>query len=327
MALSDKSSWHWPVFWLVIVAISFIWSAISPFDRFTWFLETLPVMIVIPLLGVTYQRFRLTNLVYALIALHCIILIIGGHYTYAKVPLFDWIRDHGDFVRNHYDRIGHLAQGFVPAILIRELLIRTSPLKPGKWMVLIVLFACLGISATYEIFEWLVAAFTGEAAEAFLGTQGDPWDTQKDMFFAFLGAVVSLCTLSSWHNKNLKQVIGENTDRPKAMAVLFRHLRLGQDYDAFYQAWLPPHLNDKDPRLEAVGYYDIPVQAINAVNVNDPQEIISIGLVWATPEEVYQSMNKYAQTDAARGEQIDKVCERETQVKFYRIQDVNELGK
>ncbi|MCS5710392.1 DUF2238 domain-containing protein [Candidatus Berkiella aquae] len=198
-----RSQWHYPAGYLIVVSIIFIWSAIAPYDRFTWYLESFPVMIVIPLLILTYQKFRLTNLLYALIAIHCVILLIGGHYTYAKVPFFDLLREYWQFSRNNYDRIGHLAQGFVPAIAIRELLLRTSPLQAGKWLVAIIVFSCLGISATYEILEWGVAAFTGEAADSFLGTQGDPWDTQKDMFCAFIGTVASLLMLSKWHDKFL----------------------------------------------------------------------------------------------------------------------------
>jgi putative membrane protein len=195
------------MFCLAIVGMFFVWSAISPYDRFTWYLESFPVIIVIPLLGITYQRFKLTNLLYALIALHCIILLIGGHYTYAQVPIFDVIRDHWHLSRNHYDRVGHFFQGFVPAIAIRELLLRTSPLTRGKWLIAIILFGCLGISASYELLEWGVAELTGEAAEAFLGTQGDPWDTQKDMFFALIGTLASIITLSRWHDAFLKKIL------------------------------------------------------------------------------------------------------------------------
>lgn len=195
-----------PIFSLVIVGITFIWSATDPHDRFTWYLEVFPVIIGLLVLVSTYKRFPLTNLLYALLVLHAAILLIGGHYTYAKVPLFDTIRDQFHFSRNHFDRLGHFFQGFVPAIIIRELLLRTSPLKPGKWLVAIILFSCLGISATYEIFEWVIAIMTGEAAEAFLGTQGDPWDTQEDMLFAFIGAGAALFTLSKWHNTFLAKL-------------------------------------------------------------------------------------------------------------------------
>lgn len=202
---SQQTSTYWlyPASCFAFVAVAFIWSGIMPYDRFTWYLESFPVMLIVPLLFATYKRFPLTKLLYTLIAIHCVILLVGGHYTYAKVPLFDVIKDQFHFSRNHYDRVGHFAQGFIPAIGIRELLLRTSPLKPGKWLVAILIFGCLGISASYELLEWAVAEYTGEAAEAFLGTQGDPWDTQKDMFFAFLGTITAIITLSHWHNRFL----------------------------------------------------------------------------------------------------------------------------
>jgi len=203
---SEQSGLIYPIGLFTLVAFVFIWSCINPYDRFTWYLESFPVMIIIPLLFATYQRFPLTKLLYALIAIHCIILLIGSHYTYAKVPFFDFLKDQLHLSRNHYDRLGHIAQGFIPAIAIRELLLRTSPLKSGKWLVAILIFSCLGISASYELLEWIVAVFTGEAADAFLGTQGDQWDTQKDMFFALVGTVFSLATLSRWHDSFLAKM-------------------------------------------------------------------------------------------------------------------------
>lgn len=188
---------------LVIVALVFFWSAISPRDRFTWLLEVFPVILAVPLLLIIYRRFPLTTLAYVLITLHAIILMIGGHYTYAHVPPFNWLRDLFDFSRNHYDRLGHFAQGFIPAILTRELLLRTSPLRPGKWLFVLVVGSCLAISAVYELIEWAVAAATGAAAEAFLGTQGDIWDTQKDMLLAMIGAVAALVFLGKWHDRQL----------------------------------------------------------------------------------------------------------------------------
>lgn len=195
-----------PIYCLIIVLIISGWSAINPHDRFTWYLEVLPVFIGMTILLATYARFPLTNLLYALLVMHAIILLIGGHYTYARVPLFDLLRDQFHLSRNHFDRVGHFAQGFVPAIIIRELLIRTSPLKPGKWLITLILFSCLGISAAYEILEWAVATLTGEASEAFLGTQGDTWDTQKDMLLALLGAATALLTLSKWHDTFLEKL-------------------------------------------------------------------------------------------------------------------------
>lgn len=182
------------------------WSAICPRDSFTWWLEAFPVLLGLPLIIWAWRRFPLTPLACWLLWAHAIILLIGAHYTYAEVPAFNWLRDHFDLARNHYDRLGHFAQGFVPAIVLRELLLRSSPLKSGKWLFTLVLFSCLGISALYELIEWLAAALTGEAADAFLGTQGDSWDTQKDMLLAMIGAAGSQFLLSKFHNAQIKKV-------------------------------------------------------------------------------------------------------------------------
>jgi len=197
-------SHRFPLTCLAIVLAILIVSGINPYDRFTWWLEIAPILITLPLLATTYKRFRLTNLLYALIVIHALILAVGGHYTYARVPLFDMIRDYFHDVRNSYDGVGHLAQGFIPAIAIRELLLRTSTLKHGKWMVAIIVFACFGIGAIYEILEWLAAFSSGDQANDFLGTQGDQWDTQKDMLLAGIGAGLALLTLSRAHDKSLK---------------------------------------------------------------------------------------------------------------------------
>ncbi len=184
-----------------------ILSGLSPeADRYTWFLETVPVMIGIPLLLASYHSFPLTPLLYRLLALHALILIVGGHYTYAEVPLFNWIRDTFELSRNHYDRIGHLAQGFIPAILVREILLRLSPLRPGGWLFLTVTSICLAFSAFYELIEWWVALTSEEAAEAFLGTQGDIWDTQWDMFLALIGAITAQLMLGRLHDRQLQQI-------------------------------------------------------------------------------------------------------------------------
>lgn len=193
---------------IVVVLGVFIWSAIHPRDRFTWFLEVLPVILGVIPLAATYRRFQFTLLVYVLICIHAIILMIGGHYTYAEVPLFHWIRDAFHLSRNHYDRVGHFAQGFVPAIVTRELLVRTSPLQSGKWLFTIVVCVCLAMSAFYEFIEWWVALATGEAAAAFLGTQGDVWDTQWDMFMAFIGAILAQLLLARWHDRQLSAKLG-----------------------------------------------------------------------------------------------------------------------
>ena len=189
------------------VALFLILSGLSPeADRYTWFLETVPVMIGIPLLLASYRSFPLTPLLYRLLALHALILIVGGHYTYAEVPLFNWIRDTFELSRNHYDRIGHLAQGFIPAILAREILLRLSPLRPGGWLFLTVTSICLAFSAFYEMIEWWIALTSEEAAEAFLGTQGDIWDTQWDMFLALIGAITAQLMLGRRHDRQLQQI-------------------------------------------------------------------------------------------------------------------------
>ena len=191
---------------LVIVLAVLSWSMIGPYDWPTWVMETLPVWIVIPLLVFTYKKFPLTNLAYGLIATHAVILIVGAHYTYARVPLFNWIRDTLDMARNSYDGVGHFAQGFIPALIARELLIRTSDLRPGKWMFAVIVLSCLGISAIYELLEWAAAMTAGGGADDFLSTQGDIWDTQKDMALAGIGAVISLLALSHFHDKQLRKL-------------------------------------------------------------------------------------------------------------------------
>jgi putative membrane protein len=186
--------------------IVFVWSVIHPHDLFTWFLEVVPAIIGIIILVLTYPKFKFTIFAYLLMAIHATILMIGGHYTYAEVPLFNWIRDVFELSRNHYDRLGHFVQGFVPAIIAREILLRKSPLKRGKWLFFIVVSICLAISASYELFEWRVAVTTGGAADAFLGTQGDVWDTQEDMSFALIGAIVSLLTVAKLHDRYLDRM-------------------------------------------------------------------------------------------------------------------------
>ncbi len=204
--MSDAPTARLPLALLVLVAGALLASAIAPYDRLTWWLEVLPVLIVAPLLVATWRRFPLTTLAYCLIALHSLILMVGGHYTYARVPLGFWMEDWLGFSRNHYDRIGHLMQGFGPAIIIRELLLRTSPLEPGKWLFTIVLFTVLGVSATYEFTEWWAALAGGDAAGEFLGTQGDVWDTQWDMFLAGCGAIVSQFLFARFHDRQIARV-------------------------------------------------------------------------------------------------------------------------
>ena len=191
---------------LAVVAAVLVWSGIAPYDRFTWVLEVLPVIIGLPLLIYVYPRFRFTPLAYTLMALHAIILMVGGRYTYAEVPFGFQMQEWFGFARNHYDRIGHFAQGFVPAIVAREVLIRRSPLRGTNWLPFFVVCFCLAFSAFYELIEFWTALATGDQAEAFLGTQGDPWDTQWDMMLALVGAIVSLLLLSGRHDRQLKNV-------------------------------------------------------------------------------------------------------------------------
>lgn len=183
-----------------------IWSVIHPRDLFTWFLEVAPAILGITVLIVIYPKFQFTNFVYCLIWIEAVILIIGGHYTYAEMPLFNWFKDTFDLTRNYYDRLGHFTQGFIPGMIIREVLIRKEVIKTGVWLFSIVVSMCLAISAAYELIEFLVAMLTGTAAEAFLGTQGDVWDTQWDMLFALCGAIVALALLGRYHDKKLNQL-------------------------------------------------------------------------------------------------------------------------
>ncbi|MFA6955931.1 MAG: DUF2238 domain-containing protein [Thermoanaerobaculia bacterium] len=193
-----------PLILLLLVAIVFVWSAVGPHDYFTWFLEVAPVIIGAMILIPTYRRFTLTDLLYVLLAIHAVILMVGGHYTYAEVPLGEWVKNLLGLQRNHYDRLGHLAQGFVPAILAREVLLRNGVVRGKAWLFAIVVSMCLAFSAIYELVEWSVAASTGTGADAFLGTQGDVWDTQKDMALAFLGAILAQLLLSGLHDRQLR---------------------------------------------------------------------------------------------------------------------------
>jgi len=191
---------------LVPLAAVLLWSVIAPRDLFIWFLEVLPVLVALPVLALTYRRFPLSRLAYVLILAHAVILIIGGHYTYAEMPLFNWLRDEFHLARNYYDRVGHVAQGFVPAIVAREILLRTSPLVRGKWLFFLVTCVCLAISASYEIFEWWVALASGSEAVAFLATQGDVWDTQWDMFLALVGVLMAQLLLRRAHDRSMARI-------------------------------------------------------------------------------------------------------------------------
>jgi putative membrane protein len=202
-----------PLLLLALAALAVAVSAVGPSDRLTWFLEVFPVLIGAPVLIASYRLFPLTPLLYRLLFLHALILILGGHYTYAQVPLGFWLQDMFDFSRNHYDRIGHLAQGFVPAILAREILLRRSPLAPGKWLFFLVTAVCLAFSALYEMIEWWAAVLGGAQAEHFLATQGDQWDTQWDMFLALVGALAAQLLLSSSHDRALAALAGKGSLR------------------------------------------------------------------------------------------------------------------
>jgi putative membrane protein len=197
-----------PVAWacLALTILVLMWSGLAPKDRGTWFMEVAPVFIALPLVALTWRRFPLTTLLTVVITLHAVVLMVGGKYTYAEMPLFNWLRDEFHLSRNHYDRVGHFMQGFAPALVARELLLRTSPLRPGKWLAVVVVLSCLGISALYELIEWGAAMALGEGADAFLATQGDVWDTQKDMAMAGVGAVVALLLFSRWHDRQLTTV-------------------------------------------------------------------------------------------------------------------------
>jgi putative membrane protein len=189
--------------WIAVFIAVLVWSAINPKDLFTWVLEVLPALIGAGVLWVTRKSFPLTHLAYTLILVHCVILMVGGHYTYAEVPLGEWVRDAFDQSRNNYDKLGHIAQGFIPAIIARELVIRKEVFNSARWRDFFIVCFCLGFSAFYELIEWWVALFSSEAADSFLGTQGYIWDTQSDMGWALFGAITALTLLSGIHNRQM----------------------------------------------------------------------------------------------------------------------------
>ena len=192
---------------LFIVGAFLLWSLINPKDYGVWFLEVFPALIGIAILAIIYPKFKFSNIVYIFVAIHSIILIIGGHYTYAENPLFNWLKVTFDLSRNYYDRLGHIAQGFFPAIIIRELLLRKSKLEKGKWLFFLVVCVVLAVSATYELFEWQAAVtLSPGTGDAFLATQGDIWDTQWDLFLALIGAIASLLIFSRWHDTQLERI-------------------------------------------------------------------------------------------------------------------------
>ncbi|MBO4258541.1 DUF2238 domain-containing protein [Streptomyces griseorubiginosus] len=194
---------HLPAVAATVVVVGMALSAWGARERGTWFLETVWVLVGLPLVVLAWRRFPLTNLLCCLLAAHALVLAVGGHYTYAQVPLGDWVRDTFGLARNPYDRFGHLMQGFVPAVLVRELLCRTSPLRGSRWLAPLTVCACLAFSAVFEMLEWLAAVVGGHSADAFLATQGDVWDTQWDMFCALIGATVSVLVLSRLHDRQL----------------------------------------------------------------------------------------------------------------------------
>jgi putative membrane protein len=203
------------LFWIASLLAVLIWSAINPHDYFTWFLEVLPALVGFAILACTYRRFTFTPLVYWLIWLQMIVLMVGGHYTYAEVPLFDWLKPVFGWTRNNYDKVGHFMQGFVPVLIARELLIRKRVVVKKGWLPAILVLAILGTSATYELIEWGVSVLTGSAGDSFLGTQGYIWDTQSDMLLCLIGSLAALLLLSTWHEAQMKKYADQTSSGEK----------------------------------------------------------------------------------------------------------------
>ena len=197
--------------WLILFTGTLVWSAVNPRDYPTWALEVAPAVVALVVLALTYESFRLTSLVYWLILAHCLVLMVGGHYTYAEVPLFDTLRPLFGWERNNYDKLGHIMQGFVPAMVGREILIRKHVVTSPAWRNFFIVCFCLALSAFYELLEWWVALLAEASSEAFLGTQGYEWDTQSDMAFALAGAVSALALLGNWHDRQLRKLASERT--------------------------------------------------------------------------------------------------------------------
>ena len=196
--------------WLLVFFSVLTWSAIEPADRLTWWMEVIPALIGVVVLVMTRERFPLTSLCYFLILVHAVILMVGGHYTYAEVPIGDWLREFNGGDRNNYDKLGHLAQGFIPVIIAREIMIRNHVVQKTGWLTFLLLCIVLALSAFYELVEWWAALLSAEAAESFLGTQGYVWDTQSDMLWALCGAIVSLLLLSQKHDRQIKELCGKD---------------------------------------------------------------------------------------------------------------------
>lgn len=201
--MSERNNF-WRYAWTFVFVVVLAWSGVNPHDYPTWWLEVLPAIVGFGVLWYTRDSFRLTPLVYVLILVHSIILMVGGHYTYAEVPLFDWIGEMFNHTRNNYDKLGHFVQGFIPAIITREIVIRLNVFSSANWRNFFIVCFCLGFSALYELIEWWVALLSEDAAESFLGTQGYTWDTQSDMGWAFLGAILGLVLLGRLHDRQLR---------------------------------------------------------------------------------------------------------------------------
>lgn len=204
----NKNTYRLEVFLLASLAIILAWSAYKPHDYFTWFLEVLPALIAVGLFAFFYNRFRFTRLVYVIVWFHCIVLIVGGKYTYAEMPLFDYFKEVFGWTRNNYDKVGHFMQGFSPALIVREVFIRRKVVNGKWWTFFLAVCVPLAFSAFYELIEWWVAAATGDSAESFLGTQGYQWDTQTDMFMCLLGSIIALTLFSFWQDKQIRNIEG-----------------------------------------------------------------------------------------------------------------------
>ena len=203
--MKNRGTWLLALGAAVLAAL--VLSGIAPYDRATWWMEVAPVLIAAPILAATYERFPLTTLLYVLVALHAFVLILGGAYTYARVPFGFWLQDLFSLSRNPYDKIGHFMQGFVPAMVAREILIRAGHIARGRMANFLAICVALAVSSVYELIEWWAALALGQGAEQFLGTQGDPWDTQSDMFMALLGASVALLSLARLHDRQMRRFV------------------------------------------------------------------------------------------------------------------------
>jgi len=205
-AAGERNSWRYEFVLVQVFALALIASAIHAYDTVTWFLEVMPALIGVGVLAATRFRFRFTPLVYTLVLIHCVILMVGGHYTYARVPLGDWVSNAFHLGRNHYDRLGHFAQGFVPALIAREVFLRRGIVKRGGWMIFLTIAMCMGISACYELFEYAVAVMSGSGADNFLGGQGDPWDTQNDMLLCLVGSCTAMLTMRGVQDRAIEKM-------------------------------------------------------------------------------------------------------------------------